>query len=174
MNATQPRPARPRFGREGEHPRGDLGQLILLAVFLAVWILDSFVLGFSTLRASILPLVIRLALAGVLFLGSLALAHKGHLVVSDEVRREGRLVREGPFARVRHPLYLAAVLFYVSLVVATLSLASAALLGAILAFYDVIATYEEGFLVRKHGDAYRAYQRKVPKWVPRLRAAEFE
>jgi len=174
MNTTAHRSTRPGLGREGEHPWGDLGQLILLAVFLAAWILDSFVFGFSTLRAPAIPLVIRLGIAGFLFPGALALAHKGHLVVSDEVRRQGRLVREGPFARVRHPLYLAAILFYVSLVISTLSLASAALLGGIAAFYDVIATYEERSLMRKHGDAYRVYKQKVPKWIPRLRAAEFE
>jgi protein-S-isoprenylcysteine O-methyltransferase Ste14 len=174
MNATTRRSTRPRIGREGEHPRGDLGQLILLAVFLAVWILDSFVLGFSTLRVPAVPLAARLGLAGALFLGALALAQKAHVVVSDEVLREGRLVREGPFARVRHPLYLAAILFYASLVIPTLSLASAALLGAIAAFYEAIATYEERYLIRKHGDAYRAYMRKVPKWVPRPRAAAFD
>jgi protein-S-isoprenylcysteine O-methyltransferase Ste14 len=174
MDTKGPRPARPRFGREGEHPWGDLGQLLLLALFLAVWILDSFVYGFSILRTSILLLVFRLVIAGGLFLGAFVLAHKGHLAVSDEVRREGRLIREGPFVRVRHPLYLAAILFYVSLVTSTLSLASAALLGGILAFYDAIATYEEGFLMRKHGGAYRVYKQKVPKWIPRLRAGELE
>ena len=31
-------------GVKGEHPYGDLGQLILLVLFIAVWALDSFFL----------------------------------------------------------------------------------------------------------------------------------
>ena len=32
----------------GEHPLGDAGQVILLCLFAAVWITDTFVLKFST------------------------------------------------------------------------------------------------------------------------------
>ena len=40
MNNTFDKTTKRRLGREGEHPRGDLGQLIILAVFLTVWIAD--------------------------------------------------------------------------------------------------------------------------------------
>lgn len=160
-----------RLSKEGEHPWGDVGQFVLLIVFLAAWALDSFILRFSTVLAPLVPLGVRLAAAGLVFLAALRLAHKGHVVISGEVIRQGRLVRDGVFARVRHPLYLAALLFYASLSLSTLSLIAAALLAGIFGFYDFIASYEERILLGRHGDEFREYRRRVPKWIPRLRAA---
>ena len=37
--------------KNGEHPRGDAGQLILFGLFLVIWILDSFILHRSTFLA---------------------------------------------------------------------------------------------------------------------------
>jgi hypothetical protein len=37
------------IGRQGEHPYGDLGQIIFLLGFLIIWILDSFVFKYSSL-----------------------------------------------------------------------------------------------------------------------------
>lgn len=174
MNATEDRQERRRLGREGEHPHGDLGQLIALTAFLVVWALDSFILRFSTLSARGVPLAARWAAATVLLIGAAAFAGKGHTVISGEAGRRGRLVKDGVFGRVRHPLYLAALLFYAALTAATSSLASFGLLAAIFIFYDIIASYEERFLLRRYGDEYRAYRQRVPKWVPRLSAARFD
>jgi hypothetical protein len=58
---------RQHAGREdltGEHRLGDSVQLILLVIFLAVWILDSFVLGFSTFLAESVPWFIRIPAGG--------------------------------------------------------------------------------------------------------------
>jgi protein-S-isoprenylcysteine O-methyltransferase Ste14 len=165
---------RPRLGRDGEHPQGDLGQLILLGVFLIMWILDSFVFRFSTVPPRFLPLGARLAAAGTMLFFAVVLAGKGHAVISEENLRQGRLVKDGVFARVRHPLYLAALLFYLALAVATVSLASLAVLAATFVFYNIIAAYEEDFLLRKHGREYGEYSRKVRRWVPRLRPAVFD
>jgi protein-S-isoprenylcysteine O-methyltransferase Ste14 len=174
MATTEINKERHGLGRDGEHPRGDLGQIILLAVFLTVWILDSFVFGFSTVPARAVPLAVRLAAAGLLFIASAGLAQKGHMVISEESLRRSRLVKDGIFARVRHPLYLAALLFYVSLAVSTASLIGMALFGGVFAFYNFIAAYEERILLDKYGDEYREYRRRVPKWIPRLRPAGFD
>ncbi len=40
----------------GEHPWGDLGQLILLGLFLIIWVGDSFVLHLTTVLAVYTPL----------------------------------------------------------------------------------------------------------------------
>lgn len=169
MKTTQENKGKRRLGREGEHPLGDLGQLILLAIFLAVWALDSFVFRFSTFPARAVPLAARLAAATLLLTGAVGFARKGHAVISEDTIRRGRLVTDGAFARVRHPLYLAALLFYAALAAATSSLISCALLAGIFGFYDVIASYEERALLRKYEDEYRAYRQRVPKWIPRLR-----
>jgi len=55
-----------RIGRHGEHPYGDLGQLVILIGFLAIWILDSFVFRFSTFLSPHVPFYLRLILAGAI------------------------------------------------------------------------------------------------------------
>ena len=51
----------------GEHPLGDIVQLIFLILFLAVWILDSFVLKYSTFLSESISWYIR-GIAGVVVL----------------------------------------------------------------------------------------------------------
>ena len=97
-------------GGKGEHPFGDAGQLILFFVFLIIWAGDSFFLGKSTFVASYVPLSIRIAVMSVVMLAALYLAKSGHVVVSREDRPRG-VVSGGAFRHVRHPLYLACLLF---------------------------------------------------------------
>ena len=48
--------------KNGEHPLGDAGQLLLLALFLLIWIVDSFILHYSTFLAAQIPLNIRITI----------------------------------------------------------------------------------------------------------------
>jgi protein-S-isoprenylcysteine O-methyltransferase Ste14 len=155
----------------GEHPYGDLGQLILLILFLLVWVLDSFVLHFSTFPATSIPLALRLLTAGLLLAAALLLMGFGHTVISHG--RHGQLpaalFTTGVFRYVRHPLYLGCLLVYLALAVATASLASLALLAVIVPFYNFLATYEEDLLEKMFGDSYRTYKQQTGKWLPKLR-----
>lgn len=47
-------------GKNGEHPFGDIGQLILLGLFLVVWVGDSFFLRISTFPSDYVPMYMRL------------------------------------------------------------------------------------------------------------------
>ena len=156
-------------GREdltGEHRLGDTLQLILLLLFLAIWILDSFVLGFSTFLVESIPWYVRL-LAGVpvLVLASY-LARAGLKAVFGNPQETPHVITRGVFSLVRHPIYLGAILFYVGLVCLTLSLASAALLVIIIPFYRFISRFEEKLLTERFGDEYRDYMRQVPMLFP--------
>jgi len=157
-----------RIGRHGEHPYGDLGQIIILFGFLLIWILDSFVFKFSFFLTPYVPLYLRLIVAGLILVPAVYLVRSGHRAISDEVLSSPRLLNDGAFSRVRHPLYLAALLFYVFLIAITLSLISLFLFIGIFIFYNYIATYEENFLEQKFGQDYRDYRKNVPKWIPRL------
>jgi protein-S-isoprenylcysteine O-methyltransferase Ste14 len=161
-------------GDDGEHPLGHLIQLSCLAAFLAVWTLDSFLLHLTTFGASLVPLAVRLGAAGLILSLALYFSLKGHVVLQDVPGSGDGPTRDGAFARVRHPIYLGTLLVYVSLSLSTLSLLGLAAVGGCLPFYDLIASYEEGRLVLKYGDAYRDYERKVPRWIPRLRPARFD
>jgi protein-S-isoprenylcysteine O-methyltransferase Ste14 len=166
---------RDREGEEGEapgeHPWGDRGQIVALVVFLAVWALDSFVLRFSTFLAQDAGLLVRLGASGLVMALAVYFMQGGHRAAGHHSRVSQGLITGGAFARVRHPLYTGSLMFYLSLVVATLSLVSLAVWGGMFAFYDVIASYEERRLAEAFGPAYQAYRAKVPKWLPRFRAA---
>jgi protein-S-isoprenylcysteine O-methyltransferase Ste14 len=156
------------IGRQGEHPYGDLGQIIFLLGFLIIWILDSFVFKYSTLLSPHISLYLRLPVAGLILILAIYLVRSGHRAISDEVLSSPRLLTDGAFARVRHPLYLAALLFYLFLIIITLSLISFLLFTGIFIFYNAIAAYEEKFCEQKFGQDYRDYKKNVPKWIPRL------
>src|SRR5262249_15331006 len=80
-----------------------------------------------------------------------------------------RLKIDGPYALVRHPMYLGIVLFHVG---ATLALESLLLLAATLLYVvpltAVRIAYEERVLQEAFGDRYAAYQRSVPPLLPFL------
>ena len=166
QNASQ---KRTHFSRAGEHPYGDMGQLIFLLVFLVIWILDSFVLKFSILLTNTIPLYIRLTAAGLILIPAVYLVRTGHRAISDDVLSSPRILTDGAFARVRHPLYLAALLFYVFLFSLSLSLISLGLFIGIFFFYNSISSYEERYLKKKFGQEYLDYKKYTPKWFPRLK-----
>ncbi len=153
--------------RKGEHPFGDAGQLILLAIFLVVWVVDSFILHVSTFPAAYIPLWLRLLSSAILVIVAGFLAEDGHRVVSHE-KRPDHVVSDGVFRRVRHPLYLASLLFFAGLTVVTASLAALVVWVGIFIFYNYIAGYEEKLLEAKFGSAYIAYKQKTGKWIPKM------
>ena len=151
--------------KTGEHPFGDAGQLILLVLFQILWIVDSFFLRTSTFLSDAIPLYIRLLFLGLALVTAAYLSMSGH----DKICREQRgtkVVSNGAFRYVRHPLYSACLLFYLGLAVSTTSIFSLALFVVIFVFYNYIATYEERLLDKKFGEEYRKYKRRTGKWVP--------
>jgi protein-S-isoprenylcysteine O-methyltransferase Ste14 len=151
--------------KNGEHPFGDAGQLILLVLFLILWIADSFFLRMSTFLSDHLPLYIRLAFLGLALATAAYLSMSGH----DKICRQQRgtkVISDGAFRYVRHPLYSACLLFYLSLAVSTASIFSLVFFMVILVFYNYLASYEERLLGEKFGKEYKKYKTRTGKWVP--------
>jgi len=97
---------RNQFGEE--YPHSGQIPVALLILFLAVWALDSFLLGASTQPAEFVPLALRLPIAGALiYLGLLFMKR------SRDV-----------YSLVRHPMYLGILLLYLGLASSTLSMIS--------------------------------------------------
>ena len=153
--------------KNGEHPYGDAGQLILLGLFLIVWLGDSFFLRLSTFLTDYLPRYIRLTFLVSCLAVAAFLFKSGHAVVSHAQRPSG-LVSTGAFKYVRHPLYLGCILFYLGLALGTFSLFSLVLWVAICIFYNYLASYEEKLLEARFGESYRIYQEQTGKWLPRM------
>jgi len=165
------RESRPRHRDDlvGEHPFGDTGQLILLIVFLAVWIIDSFIIRLSTFAVHHISLFLRVPLGIAILLVAGYFAQQGMKVVFGEERTEPGLIEKGVFKIVRHPVYLGCILFYIALVVFTLSIFAAVICGTIIVFYHYIAKYEEKLLIARFGNAYEEYMHSVPMWIPRIK-----
>jgi len=154
--------------KDGEHPLGDIGQLVLLCLFLFIWVADSFFLRMSTFMSDFVSLHMRLVLIALVVVIATYLAKSGHAVVNPERRFPG-VASTGAFRYVRHPLYLASILFYLCLSVATASLLSLALSVGIAVFYDYIASYEERVLQAKYREEYSKYRERTGKWLPIIR-----
>jgi protein-S-isoprenylcysteine O-methyltransferase Ste14 len=150
----------------GEHPKGDLGQLIFLAVFLLIWIIDSFFLRYSIFIAELMPFYLRIILLLIVLIPSGYLAVVSHEIIFGEKRKKPLVIKNGVFRFVRHPLYLAALLFYLCLLVYSFSIIAAVFWIIIIAFYNYIAKYEEKMLLEKFGKEYQEYMNEVPRWVP--------
>jgi protein-S-isoprenylcysteine O-methyltransferase Ste14 len=88
----------------------------------------------------------------------------GHYVLTDQ-----RVVTEGPYAYLRHPIYTAALMIWVSVAIGFAS----AIAGLITIAYVVPAYYiysrsEEKMMLQHFGDAYRVYRDGTGGFVPRL------
>ena len=153
--------------KNGEHPFGDAGQLILFVLFLSVWGGDSFFLGRSTFLSVYLPLYLRLSILALAITMALYLFRSGHVAVSHLQRAE-KVLTGGAFRYVRHPLYLASIVTYFGLALSTASLFSLAFIILATIFYDYIAGYEERLLEQKFGEEYGNYRKRTGKWLPRF------
>ena len=152
----------------GEHTVGDMGQVILILIFLAIWLADSFFLHYSTFLSNYISLWIRIPVAAIILVMAGILARKGMKIVFGEIREKPVVIRKGVFNLVRHPIYLGAILLYLGLIILTLSLATTLVWIIIILFYHFISRHEEKLLVEEFGRDYEDYMREVPMWIPRF------
>lgn len=115
--------------------------------------------------ASLAATGLALTLWGRLTLGGL---HDWSCALGARLRPSHRLVTWGPFAYVRHPMYLglefAAIGGLLLYRTWTLAFLAVAFLGS--AFN---AAREDEALRLEFGEEWEAYRRRVPAWLPRLR-----
>ena len=84
------------------------------------------------------------------------------------------LVTNGPFSRVRNPLYLGNILIYLGLSIMANAWLPWMALVVVVWFgfqYALIVSLEEEFLKQKFGAEYIAYMKRVPRFLPRLAGA---
>ena len=83
-------------------------------------------------------------------------------------RKDAQLVRSGPYAALRHPLYALSLLAMLGLGLATRSVAiTAGLLLVFAATYAAAARAEDRRLRAAYGDEFDRYAREVRAFVPR-------
>lgn len=107
-------------------------------------------------------------LAGVVLFGWM-FRHLGLNVTSTSIpRSNATLITTGPYRWVRHPMYSAVLILVTA---ASLLTANTVVGVGGMAMFTLLAArshIEEERLVEKFGDAYRAYQRRTGRFLPRL------
>ena len=109
-------------------------------------------------------------LAAALAIGLWTLLHNrpGNFGIFPEPRQNARLVTTGPYALVRHPMYLAVLLFAAGFALGWRGLAHAAAFALLAVVLHVKASREERLLARKFPE-YRDYAARTARIVPGLR-----
>jgi protein-S-isoprenylcysteine O-methyltransferase Ste14 len=90
-----------------------------------------------------------------------------HFDLEVEIHEGHAVVERGPFAIVRHPVYLGLAIHFIGACLATGNLLLIA--GTIFVTFPALyvrAAAEEGLLRERLGPAYDAYARRVPMLIP--------
>lgn len=157
---------RSKHGMGKEYPHTDSILLLSAVLFSAVWVLDFFVFKFSGRCTGTVPDVFRVVLFVALEISAAPLGYLSHNALFSQKQEESKLIVNGVFAHVRHPLYLSILLTYLGFIFASMSIVSIIPWICFIMLFDKMATYEEEDLVRIFGDAYLKYKKRVPKWIP--------
>ncbi|MEA3239829.1 MAG: 1-acyl-sn-glycerol-3-phosphate acyltransferase [Candidatus Bipolaricaulota bacterium] len=151
--------------------------LVFAATFVLYWVALPFVLVFLAmsldlaLSFSSISAMIAIPIGGILLLTSLILSC--WCAVALYLRGGGfplaflppvRLVREGPYALSRHPLYLAFTGYLLGLGLLVRSVASVTIIvpDFFLLWIAYTLLHEERVLARRYGNAYDEYKKNVP------------
>jgi protein-S-isoprenylcysteine O-methyltransferase Ste14 len=91
-------------------------------------------------------------------------------------QKEGTVAREGPYARIRHPQYVAFVLIMFAFLLQWPTLPTLLMFPILVVMYLRLARREEREAASRFGEAYERYRRQTPAFFPRLgnRAAAVE
>ena len=153
----------------GEHSISDIGQIILLILFITGLLIDKLLLHFSMFLAQLYPFYLRILFSLPFFIFSFLLARSGLKIVFGEQREGLIVIKSGVFSIVRHPIYLGSILLYFGFIILSLSIVSFCIWIIIILFYYFISRYEEKVLIDKLGSQYEEYMSEVPMFIPRIK-----
>ncbi|MFC1640692.1 methyltransferase family protein [Patescibacteria group bacterium] len=162
----QEKPERPDL--TGEYRWNDAIQISILIGYMLIWGLDSFYYEFSTFLVEYDSYGVRIFIALAILVASALISRSGFKKVFSERRVTPQVIKEGIFLRVRHPIYLGAILFYFGMAIFSFSIIAFVLSIFIFLYYHFVSRYEEKLLLVRFGDEYQEYQDSVPMWILRL------
>lgn len=157
-----------------EFPHTDQLNIILAIAFLLIWFLDTFIFQFSIWLAIFILLLIRIIIFASLLILSFVLGNSSHKVLFGGNNEATSLIKNGVFARVRHPLYLSMLLVYLAFALVSMSLICIIFWILMFILYDRMASYEEKDLEKIFSEEYAEYKKRVGKWFPRLLSSKIE
>src|SRR5690242_2222487 len=124
-------------------------------------------LSAASLAATAAVLLLMGGAIGLFAASSRELGRNWSLVA--RMRSDHELVRTGPYARVRHPIYLGMLLFLLALAVALGHWLQLILAIPVFLIGTAIRTrLEDGLLEQQFGEKFRDYRGSTPALIPRL------
>ena len=124
-------------------------------------------LSTASMAGTVAVLVLMSGAIGLFAASSRELGRNWSLVA--RMRSDHELIRTGPYARVRHPIYLGMLLFLLALAVALGHWVQ--LLAALPVFFigtAIRTRLEDGLLEQSFGDSFLDYRRSTPALIPRI------
>jgi protein-S-isoprenylcysteine O-methyltransferase Ste14 len=156
--------------REGKwsmvsRPMAFLGMMALVVLYTA---------GSGELKWLVVPLPVWLRWLGVglgiICLPLLVWIHhtlRDYWSTSLQLRNGHSLIREGPYRRVRHPMYTALILCFTGLSLVSALWPFMLVAGLSILFFSRVAGREETMMIAQFGDEYRAYMQCTGRFLPR-------
>ncbi|HEX3270748.1 MAG TPA: isoprenylcysteine carboxylmethyltransferase family protein [Ktedonobacterales bacterium] len=140
--------------------------LIYALAFLIGWALQArFPLPFLSSPLALGLGVALMAAGGLLIIWSLLTLVRGHGTLNTN-GASAALVAAGPYRISRNPMYLGLVLLYGGLACAFSVVWALLLLIPLIVYTQLgVIAREERYLDRAFGEAYRAYQARVRRWL---------
>lgn len=112
---------------------------------------------------------------GVLHIASYLLLIAGFWLLSSawnvlyHAQRSNALASTGPYARIRHPQYVAFVLILLGFLLQWPTLLTLVMFPILLVMYWRLAVKEETEMQAKFGEAFDRYARRTPRFIPSLK-----
>ncbi len=143
---------------------------LMAAVFLARDTLLAVDLGTSYPLIALAALTLAAA-------ATIAMKRKRHLTFGilagvpelSRRRHPGKLLTEGPYARIRHPRYVETFLWILAYALFANYLATYVVAGLTIPALWLVVVLEERELRQRFGAEYEGYCRRVPRFLPPLR-----
>ena len=155
-------------GIGAEFPHSHFLQILFIIIFVFSWIIDVLFLKLSIKYGIFIIDFIRVMFFIVFLILAIRIIKISGGVISQEVINKSKLLKDGIFARTRHPMYLGILLIYLAFVLLIMSLVCLISWIFINLIMNKMASYEEKDLEKIFGNEYLEYKKNVPKWIPKL------
>ncbi len=111
---------------------------------------------------------------GLLHIASYIFLGLGFFLLSNawnvlyHAQRRHTLATAGPYARIRHPQYVAFVLILLGFLLQWPTLLTLVMFPVLLVMYARLSTTEESEMATQFGDDYQEYAKRTPRFIPRM------
>jgi protein-S-isoprenylcysteine O-methyltransferase Ste14 len=147
-----------------------IGRRISLLEWLALELSRTGLVSFAVATPVLLIIAALIAAKAVLF-RVWGTAYLGTGAVNSGSMVAGKVMADGPYRYVRNPLYIGLWCMVIAMTF-LMPVTGAAFSAILITIFAIRLTLgEEAFLTAKLGEPYLAYQKAVPRFIPRLRGA---